>query len=282
MDRAGILFVALSALGFATLGVFGKVAFGMGWSSSDLLSWRMLLAAAWVWGWLLWRGGWRFQISEALVPFLLGAVGYATQTTLYFAALERLPVGVLVLLLYVYPVFVVLLAWLLERERPTQTALLAMGLALVGIALTTDLSGQVGLLGVLLALASAAVYATYLLVSARVSRVSDPVRTSGYVFVGAALSFTALAWLDGRFQVPGSLPDWGLLLGISTVATVFPVVLIFVGLRRIRATQASIVSMLEPLFTIALGVLILGERLSLAQLLGGGLVLLSVVILQRR
>nr|WP_279381097.1 DMT family transporter [Meiothermus sp. CFH 77666] len=157
-----------------------------------------------------------------------------------------------------------------------------MGLALVGIALTTDLSGQVGLLGVLLALASAAVYATYLLLSARVSRVSDPVRTSGYVFVGAALSFTALAWLDGRFQVPGSLPDWGLLLGISTVATVFPVVLIFVGLRRIRATQASIVSMLEPLFTIALGVLILGERLSLAQLLGGGLVLLSVVILQRR
>ncbi len=282
MDRAGILFVALSALGFATLGVFGKVAFGMGWSSSDLLSWRMLLAAVWVWGWLLWRGGWRFQISEALVPFLLGAVGYATQTTLYFAALERLPVGVLVLLLYVYPVFVVLLAWLLERERPTQTALLAMGLALVGIALTTDLSGQVGLLGVLLALASAAVYATYLLVSARVSRVSDPVRISGYVFVGAALSFTALAWLDGRFQVPGSLPDWGLLLGISTVATVFPVVLIFVGLRRIRATQASIVSMLEPLFTIALGVLILGERLSLAQLLGGSLVLLSVVILQRR
>ncbi|MBO1436422.1 DMT family transporter [Meiothermus sp. CFH 77666] len=282
MDRAGILLVALSALGFATLGIFGKIAFGLGWSSSELLSWRMLLAAVWVWGWLLWRGGWRFQISEALAPFLLGAVGYATQTTLYFAALERLPVGVLVLLLYVYPVFVVLLAWLLERERPTQTALLAMGLALVGIALTTDLSGQVGLLGVLLALASAAVYATYLLLSARVSRVSDPVRTSGYVFVGAALSFTALAWLDGRFQVPGSLPDWGLLLGISTVATVFPVVLIFVGLRRIRATQASIVSMLEPLFTIALGVLILGERLSLAQLLGGGLVLLSVVILQRR
>lgn len=282
MDRAGILFVALSALGFATLGIFGKLAFGLGWSSSDLLSWRMLLAAVWVWGWLLWRGGWRFQISEATVPFLLGAVGYATQTTLYFAALERLPVGVLVLLLYAYPVFVVFLAWLLERERPTWTALMAMGLALVGIALTTDLSGGVGLLGVLLALASAAVYATYLLVSARVSRVSDPVRTSGYVFLGAALSFTALAWLDGRFQVPGSLPDWGLLLGISTVATVFPVVLIFVGLRRIRATQASIVSMLEPLFTIALGVLILGERLSLAQLLGGGLVLLSVVILQRR
>lgn len=195
MDRAGILFVALSALGFATLGVFGKVAFGMGWSSSDLLSWRMLLAAVWVWGWLLWRGGWRFQISEALVPFLLGAVGYATQTTLYFAALERLPVGVLVLLLYVYPVFVVLLAWLLERERPTQTALLAMSLAL----------------------ASAAVYATYLLVSARVSRASDPVRTSGYVFVGAALSFTALAWLDGRFQVPGSLSDWACSWGISTL-----------------------------------------------------------------
>ncbi|MCX7783474.1 MAG: DMT family transporter [Meiothermus sp.] len=282
MDRAGILFVALSALGFATLGIFGKIAFGLGWSSSDLLSWRMVLAAVWVWGWLLWRGGWRFRASEALVPFLLGAVGYATQTTLYFAALERLPVGVLVLLLYVYPVFVVFLAWLLERERPTQTALLAMGLALVGIALTTDLSGQVGLLGVLLALASAAAYATYLLVSARVSRVSDPVRTSAYVFVGAALSFTALAWLDGQFKMPGSLPDWGLLLGISTVATVFPVILVFVGLRRIRATQASVVSMLEPLFTIALGVLILGERLSLAQLLGGGLVLLSVVILQRR
>lgn len=282
MDRAGIIFVALSALGFATLGIFGKVAFSLGWSSSDLLSWRMALAAGLVWGWLLWRGGWRFSASEALTPFLLGAVGYATQTTLYFAALERLPVGVLVLLLYVYPVFVVLLAWLLERERPTHAALLAMGVALLGIALTTDLSGRVGLPGVLLALASAAVYATYLLVSARVSRVSDPVATSGYVFVGATLSFTILALLDGQFKIPSSLPDWGLVWGISTIATVFPVILIFVGLRRIRATQASIVSMLEPLFTITMGVLILGERLEVLQLVGGALVLLSVFILQRR
>lgn len=282
MDRAGIIFVSLSALGFATLGIFGKIAFSLGWSSSDLLSWRMALAAVVVWGWLWWRGGWRFRVSEALIPFLLGAVGYATQTTLYFAALERLPVGVLVLLLYVYPVFVVLLAWLLERECPTRAALLAMGVALLGIALTTDLSGRVGLPGVLLALASAAVYATYLLVSARVSRVTDPVATSGYVFIGATLSFTALALLDGQFKIPGSLPDWGLVLGISTIATVFPVVLIFVGLRRIRATQASIVSMLEPLFTIAMGVLILGERLGALQLAGGALVLTSVLILQRR
>lgn len=242
----------------------------------------MLLAAVVVWGWLWWRGGWRFDVSEARIPFLLGALGYATQTTLYFAALERLPVGVLVLLLYVYPVFVVLLAWLLERERPTPAALLAMGVALLGIALTTDLSGRVGLPGVLLAMASAAVYATYLLVSARVSRVTEPVTTSGYVFIGATLSFTALALMDGQFKIPSSLPDWGLVLGISTIATVFPVILIFVGLRRIRATQASIVSMLEPLFTIGMGVLILGEHLNVAQLLGGSLILLSVVILQRR
>ncbi len=242
----------------------------------------MLLAAVVVWGWLWWRGGCRFDVSEARVPFLLGALGYATQTTLYFAALERLPVGVLVLLMYVYPVFVVLLAWLLERERPTPAALLAMGVALLGIALTTNLSGRVGLPGVLLAMASAAVYATYLLVSARVSRVTEPVTTSGYVFIGATLSFTALALMDGQFKIPSSLPDWGLVLGISTIATVFPVILIFVGLRRIRATQASIVSMLEPLFTIGMGVLILGEHLNVAQLLGGSLILLSVVILQRR
>lgn len=282
MDRAGIYFVALSALGFATLGIFGKIAFDLGWSSADLLSWRMGLAAALVWGWLLGRGGWRFRCSEVPMPFLLGAVGYATQTTLYFAALQQLPVGVLVLLLYAYPVFVVLLAWLLERERPTRAVLLTMGVAMLGIALTTDLSGRVGLLGVLLALAAAAVYASYLLVSARLSRVSDPVVASGYVFVGAALSFTVLALLDGRFRIPSSLPDWGLVSGISTIATVLPVILIFVGLRRIRATQASIVSMLEPLFTIVLGALILDERLGTLQLVGGALVLLSVLILQRR
>jgi drug/metabolite transporter (DMT)-like permease len=115
-----------------------------------------------------------------------------------------------------------------------------------------------------------------------VKHYTDPVATSGYVFIGATLSFTALALLDGQFKIPSSLPDWGLVLGISTVATVFPVVLIFVGLRRIRATQASIVSMLEPLFTIAMGVLILGEQLEALQLVGGVLVLTSVLILQRR
>lgn len=282
MDRAGIILIVLSAFGFSTLGIFGKLAFGLGWDSSDLLSWRMGIAGLLVWIWLAWRGGGRLGVGQALVPFLMGFVGYALQTSLYFAALERLAVSVLVLLLYIYPVFVALLAWLLERERPSPRALLAMGLAVLGIVLTTDFSGRVSLSGVLLALGSSLVYAVYLLISARVTRRTDPVATSGYVFLGAALSFTGLALLDGQLRVPAGLADWGLVLGISTVATVIPVVAIFFGLKRVRATQASILSMLEPIFTIAMGVLLLGERLSPNQILGGLLVLAAVILLQRR
>lgn len=100
--------------------------------------------------------------------------------------------------------------------------------------------------------------------------------------MGSALSFTGLALLDGRLKVPHSVQDWGLLMGISTVASVIPVVLLFLGLRRVSTPQAAILSTLEPVFAILLGVMVLGERLSAMQLAGGVLVLLAVVLLQRK
>ena len=178
MLNPGVVLIVVSAFGFATLGIFGKLAFEQGWDSQTTLFWRFLTAAILLWGFIALRGrptsgaqvGWR----TIWIGFGLGAVGMTVQVLLYFAALERLSAGLTALLLYTYPVYVVLLAWWLERQPPSRVALGAMALALLGIVLASDLSGKVSLLGVAIALFTGFWYAAYLTVISRVARGSDP------------------------------------------------------------------------------------------------------------
>ncbi|MDX2005911.1 MAG: EamA family transporter [Meiothermus sp.] len=296
MLGSGVPLIVASAFGFATLGIFGKLAFEQGWDSQTTLFWRFLAAALLLWGVIALRGWPEGGVSATggtqvarraawravWVGLGLGAVGMTVQVLLYFAALERLSAGLTALLLYTYPIHVVLLAWWLERRPPSAAALTAMALAFLGIVLASDLSGQVSLLGVVIALLTAMWYAIYLTVSSRVARHSDPLLTSASLFVGVVISIGILLALRGGLDIPQGLQGWGIVLGVASVATVMPIVFLYAGLARLSATQVSLLSTLEPVFVVAMGFLILGERLSPLQILGAVLVLFAVVLLQRK
>ena len=282
MQHSGVLLIIASAFGFSTLGIFGKLAFEQGLDSQSTLFWRFLFASVLLWTFLLLRGRQKIELNSLGIAFALGAVGFTVQVLLYFAALEQLAAGLTSLLLYTYTIHVVLLAWLVDREKPSRVALGAMGLAFLGIVLATDLSGRVSLLGVAIALFTGFWYAVYLTYSAKAVRRADPLVISGGLFLGATCTLGAILVFRGNIDVPQGLQGWGLILGISTLATVLPVVTLYAGLARLSTTRVSLLSTLEPVFTVAMGVLLLGERLSPVQVVGGALVLSAVVLLQRK
>ncbi len=163
-----------SAFGFATLSIFGKLAFAEGLSMAGFLSLRFGGAALLL---LIVLG---IRMGRAVVPerrllvalFLLGAVGYFTQSAFYFLGLQRIPASLSSVLLYVYPAFVALNVWVLEGRRPTRLELGAIALALVGATLTAGpwealAGGGPDLLGVLFVLGAAAGYGIYIVVSNR-------------------------------------------------------------------------------------------------------------------
>src|SRR5512132_2149289 len=107
MRTSGTVLCLASACAFGAMGVFGKLAYDNGATVGTLLSVRFTLAAALFWVLVLADGGGRrLARRDVAIALALGACGYAAQAGGYFAALERIDVSVLALLIYTYPAIV--------------------------------------------------------------------------------------------------------------------------------------------------------------------------------
>jgi drug/metabolite transporter (DMT)-like permease len=279
---SGTLLCLLSAIAFGAMGVLGKLAYENGATVGTLLSVRFVLAAALFWvivGPRAVRGVGRRDVVLALA---LGACGYAAQAGGYFAALERIDVSVLALLIYTYPAIVAAAAVAIGRERLDRRKLWALAFVLVGLVLllASAASGDLDPLGTALGLVTACIYSAYILTSQGVAGRVRPLTLAALVCTGAAVTLTVGSTLLGQLR-PGDLTaaGWGWLACLAVVSTVAAISLFFAGLSRVGPTAAAILSTLEPVTTVVLAYLVFGEVLAGVQLLGGALVLGGVVVL---
>jgi drug/metabolite transporter (DMT)-like permease len=203
---------------------------------------------------------------------------------MYFLALQRISASLASVLLYVYPAFVALIVWIVEGRRPTRWESLAIVLALLGAALTAgSLEGLEDSgpdpVGVLLVLTGAAVYGVYIVVSNRYVHRAGPLISTAWIALGASVSFGLAGWLTNSWVFPFTSRSLALLAGLIVFSTIIPIAAFFAGMRRVGPTAASLLSTLEPVFTILLAALILHEALTRNQWAGGALILTAVVLL---
>jgi drug/metabolite transporter (DMT)-like permease len=214
----------------------------------------------------------------------LGAIGYAMQASLYFAALQRMSASLLSLIFYTYPVMVTATAVLLGRDRITPARGGALLAASSGTLLVLLGAGGVSFqpLGALLAFGCALTYTVYILVADTVVHRLSPVVLSALVMTGAAGTIGARALLTGGIALDFGWRGWCWLACIAVISTVVAILTFFAGLKRTGPATATILSTFEPVVTTALAALTLGESLTPVQLAGGALVLASVAALQIR
>ena len=282
----GALLCLLSAAGFATLGIFGTLASDAGASIAATLFVRFAIAAAVFAVVLRVSGGWarlrRLPPRVVAIGLGLGAAGYSLQSGLYFAAIDRLDVSIVALLLYTYPVFVTLAALALGRAQPSLRTAAALVIASTGLVLVLLAAGTgvFDLPGALLALGAALTYTAYILASDRILGDIDPFALALLVLTGATASFTVAGLATGSLDLGLAGDAWLWLVLMALVSTVVAVSAFFAGLRRVGPSEAAILSTFEPVVTVVLAFLVLGERLAPAQLAGGALVLAAVILLQ--
>ncbi len=185
---------------------------------------------------------------------------------------------------YLAPVFVLLLAPLLLRERVQQRVLLAVVPALVGTALLTGmrelLRGHFSP-GDLLAIASALTYAGYTLLGRAIGQRTNALRVALWVHVVAVPFVGGFNLLvSGDFVV--ALSELPYVLLLAFVSTTLAFVLFFRGLQVVPASQATLVMLLSPVTNALLAWLVVGEPLALRQALGAVLVVLAAYLVQRR
>jgi drug/metabolite transporter (DMT)-like permease len=282
----GAALCLLSAACFGALGVFGTLADDAGANLTSTLFVRFALAAI-VFAAVIRVTGRHVALRRlprrlVIGGLLLGAAGYSLQSALYFGAIERLDVSMVSLLLYTYPAFVTLAAIALGRATASVRTTAALTVASAGLVLVLLAAGTgaFDLVGALLAIGSSVAYTVYILISDGVVGDVDPFVLAGLVLAGATVSFAVAGIAGGTLDLALSAEAWLWLALMALVSTVVAVSAFFVGLRLVGPSEAAILSTFEPPVTVALAFLVLGERLTPAQLAGGALVLAAVIVLQ--
>ena len=277
----GVALVIGSACCFGTLGVFGKLAYRLGLSTPQLLSYRFGLAAILLWGAaVLMRQG--LPPRGSLIGLaIMGGAGYVGQSGSYFNALHFIPASTNALLLYTFPVVVTLLATVLFHEQLGWMKLAAVGVAFLGTVLVVEAQLRAAApIGIVLGLGSAAFYCGYILYGSRLLPGLPPVSATAMIMTSAAFVWTAYASLNGQLAVAWTLPRLLLIASFAVVGTTIPVLTFILGLRLVGPSRAAILSTFEPASTVLLAVIILGESANPIQYVGGALILTSVVLLE--
>jgi drug/metabolite transporter (DMT)-like permease len=283
----GIAFIVASALAFGAMAIMARAAYADGVDTRTLLALRFAIAAACLFAIARIRGVAMPRGRELAAVAMLGGIGYGAQAGSFFTALTLAPAGLVALLLYLHPALVAVLAAVFLRERLSTTKLVALAIALAGMTATVAPAlGETSqafprlALGVGFGLAAAAIYAVYIVVGTRLASRVDPLALAAIVAAAAAAVFVA-AVLAGAPRWPRSGSGWLAIAGIAIVSTVAAITLFFAGLARVGPTQASTLSTIEPVFTVLLAALVLGETIAPVQLAGGALILAAVVLLAR-
>lgn len=288
----GIVTGLASALAFASSGPLLKPLIEAGWSTGAAASVRMGGAALVMLPILILalRRDPGILRRNAVIIVGFGATGVAGCQLFYLAAIQRMPVGVALLVQYLAPVLLVGLAWIDTRRAPGRLVLIGSAVSIVGLVFVIDIGGATfDALGVLFALGAAVSLGGYFLLSERAGDGLPPL-------VLAAAGLVVGSLLSGGLSVIGVLPfaapPVDVVLGGATVPWYVPLVWVVLiatalayGLGVLAVTQigsrvASFVGLSEVLFAILIAWLVLGEQPTFVQVIGGALIVAGVVFVR--
>ena len=281
-------FALAGSIAFSAKAIVVKLAYLHAVDAVTLIMYRMLFALP-IFGFMAW---WASRNQPALTRndwlgvLGLGFTGYYLASFLDFAGLQYINASLERLILYLNPTLVLLLGWLLYRQKIRRAQALGMLLSYSGIVLVmgheVSLQGSNTLLGAVLVFGSAASYAVYLSYSGELVKRLGALRLVGLATSVACvlclLQFALLRPLASAWVAPQVI--WLSLLN-ATLCTAVPVVLVMMAIERIGAGLTAQVGMIGPLATILMGVGLLGEPFTGWAAGGTALVMAGIYVVTR-
>lgn len=285
----GVAWIVTSALAYSMFAIFSKKLLDE-LAPTDVLAWRFVIAAPVAWAIVLirFRRGGAAPRDAPVRTMLVAGFVFGFIALFAFYGVDHLSASLYTVLIYTYPAMVAAGSALLGRP-PTRTLWIALGLTIFGIALTVpsvfDGSADADGIGLAYTIGNAALYAMYILATARLMRPTPGRRIDGVV--AATWSLTgSLVFAVGAIAINGLQrpSDWGAtfnLVGLAVISTVIAGIAFLLGLARLGPAPTALVATVEPVLTLVWAVLLLGETLQPVQVAGAALVLAGVVWAQR-
>ena len=272
----GFGLILVSAAAFGAMPIFARFAYADGVDTFTLLALRFAMATAMLAAVLAVRRRPlpRGRVLAGLVA--MGAVGYVGQAMCYFTALTLASAGLVALLLYLYPAMVAAASAAVLKERLPATTVAALALALAGAALTVGFGARGTLAGAALAVGAAAIYTVYIIAGTGLMRVVSPIPATLVIMASAGVVYAGIVAVRGP-RWPATVAGFAAIAAVALV-TVVATVTFFAALERIGPTKASLLSTFEPIVSVVLAALVLGERLTPLALVGGVLIVAAAAL----
>jgi len=285
----GLVIAVIAAATFGTSGALIKPLLEAGWSPAAAVTVRVLIGGVVLapfaifalrgrWG-VLWQGRWRV-LGMALV-------GVAGTQLVYFAAIQRIPVGTGILIEYMAPLLLVGVAWARTRHVPKAVVLIGSVVALAGLVLVVSPGGAGSFdpLGLAFAVMAMVGCAIFYVIAARPSQGLPPVALAAAGLLGGA-SALGLVGLVGivpfttsteSVTMFGSDVSWWIpLLIVGVISTAIAYAASITASEMLGSRIASFAGLLEVVAATFYAWLLLGEQLTLPQFIGGGLILVGI------
>lgn len=282
----GYLFAAIAAASYGTNPIFAIPLYREGISVTSVLFMRYAMAVAIMFVATMIKSPKAFVIKPKYVGLLafMGILMVLSSIAL-FESYKYLSAGIASTLLFFYPVMVAVIMAIFYKERLTKKSWACLVTAFLGVVILSknDDGGFISLLGLTLVMLSSLSYAIYLVYINRgpMKKINTSTITF-YVILGGFLVMIPYCLLDGGLMLPKTTPAWINAIGLGFFPTVISLIFTSRAIALIGSTETAIFGALEPLTAVILGILILGETLTITPAIGMILIFTSVTVLMMK
>lgn len=205
----------------------------------------------------------------------------------YFSAIKRMDLGVAAVLLYTSPAFVIVLSYFLFKERITKTKIIALAFAIMGCTLVSGIINSgvaINTVGIMYGLGAGFGYALYSIFSRyAILRGYSSFTITFYTFLFSTIAtsfMTDVRKIPAAFSGEGKLFIYAFIMVIAI--TLLPYIIYTLGLEGMDNGRASVISAIEPVMATVVGIIAYGEKPDLFCVIGMGLVLFSIFLLNTK
>jgi len=267
-QQKGSFYAIASGLCYGFIGYFGISLMDEGLSVFNMLFWRFLVTTLFMLIMLIPQ--YRILLKsfkESLKALFYGMILYSSSGILYFISSQSIGTGLSMVVFFIYPAIVMLFNVIFYKAKISKIYYFAFSMILIGMVLLVDTHKfMLDVFGIVLGILSAILYAFYIIASKNLN--ISPTLSTLMVSLGCMLTCLISALIDSSFYIPSGFNNWVDISSMALICTAFPILFLLEGLKYISSEKASILSVLEPVFVVILGIILLNEKVTGIRIIG--------------
>jgi drug/metabolite transporter (DMT)-like permease len=277
-NQLGSFYAIFSGLLYGFIGFFSFKIMQEGVSIPSMMFWRFAISALVISPFVIIKKSFsNCHLKDCFKGFFFGAIFYCLSPIFFCMASRYIGTGLSMVIFFVYPLIVIAANVFLYKVKVSKIYHLSITIILIGLLFIVDLSVvNFNITGITLSILSGLFYAFYIVGSKK--NTLNPLVSTLMVSIGCMSTSLILTIFDNSFISSLNLNALSYLVGYGTICSAFPILIFLESLKYISAEKAAILSVFEPVFVVIIGVILLGEVLSVAETVGVFAVLLGAMI----